>query len=299
MGSPTSANIGANGASSVGHDPVKQAIANAARDTSVDFDYLLSQAQIESGLNPNAKAGTSSASGLYQFISSTWLDTLDRHGAKHGLRWAADAIDQGKNGAYVDDPEIKAELLALRYNPEVAAVMAAEFANDNAAVLRSVLGRSPDSAELYLAHFLGAGGARSFLRAYLQDPNQSAPEMFPQAAAANRNIFYDKGTPRTLGGVMDLIRSKMQRALVAAYRNTGGSYASAGAGTPAAKTHTDWGSYFGGGGATTAAPTSYGPGGLPSMADTLESTFGGAEELPGRASEQVNEAYERIKAFKL
>ncbi|HCH95135.1 MAG TPA: lytic transglycosylase, partial [Erythrobacter sp.] len=75
---------------------MQSAIARAATRTGVDFDYLLAQAKLESGLDPSAKAGTSSATGLYQFIDSTWLRTLDRHGAKHGMEWADAAI--GKNG---------------------------------------------------------------------------------------------------------------------------------------------------------------------------------------------------------
>ncbi|MCX7676587.1 MAG: transglycosylase SLT domain-containing protein, partial [Alteraurantiacibacter sp.] len=56
------------------------AIARAAQATGTDFSYLLAQARIESGLNPAARARTSSASGLFQFIDQTWLATLDRHG---------------------------------------------------------------------------------------------------------------------------------------------------------------------------------------------------------------------------
>ena len=46
---------------------VQGAIARAATRTGVDFDYLLAQARLESGLDPSAKAQTSSATGLYQF----------------------------------------------------------------------------------------------------------------------------------------------------------------------------------------------------------------------------------------
>ena len=79
---------------------VQSAISRAAQRTGVDFDYLVAQARLESGLDPSAKARTSSASGLYQFIDSTWLNTLDRHGAKHGMGWADDAI--GPNGRVAD-----------------------------------------------------------------------------------------------------------------------------------------------------------------------------------------------------
>ena len=50
---------------------VRGAIARASESTGVDFDYLLAQARLESGLNPDAKARSSSATGLYQFIDST------------------------------------------------------------------------------------------------------------------------------------------------------------------------------------------------------------------------------------
>ena len=57
------------------------AIARAAQATGVGFDYLYTQARVESSLNPDARARTSSATGLFQFIDQTWLATVDRHGA--------------------------------------------------------------------------------------------------------------------------------------------------------------------------------------------------------------------------
>ncbi|HSJ78770.1 MAG TPA: transglycosylase SLT domain-containing protein, partial [Erythrobacter sp.] len=72
--------------------PVEAAIANAAQATSVDFNYLLAQAEVESAMNPAARAGTSSATGLYQFIESTWLETLKKHGDRFGLGAVAGEI---------------------------------------------------------------------------------------------------------------------------------------------------------------------------------------------------------------
>lgn len=188
---------------------MRAAIARAASRSGVDFDYLLAQARIESGLNPGARAGTSSAAGLYQFTNGTWLRTLEAHGAEHGLDWASAAIEGGR----VRDPAMRSAVMALRFNPDASAAMAAELAQDNAAALTPVLGRQPDAAELYLAHFLGSAGASQFLAALQSDPGQSASALMPKAAAANRAIFYAGGEPRSVGAVMELLRGKVEAAM--------------------------------------------------------------------------------------
>lgn len=196
-----------------GEGRVRAAIARAAQATGIDFDYLLAQAKLESNLNPAARARTSSATGLYQFLGATWLDTLDRHGAEHGLGWAADAIARSGKGAAVGDPVLRAQIMALRLDPETSALMAAELAGDNRASLVASLGREPDPAELYLAHFLGADGAGRFLDALGRNPGQAAAAIVPDAAAANRAIFYANGAPRSLTEVMDLLRGRLNGAM--------------------------------------------------------------------------------------
>ena len=193
---------------------VEQAIANAARRTTIDFDFLVAQAEVESSMNPEARARTSSATGLYQFIESTWLGTLHRHGERFGLGDVAAQIEMGSNGqARVSNPEARAAILALRRDPEIASLMAAGLAEDNRAHLTPILGRQPNHGELYLAHFLGAGGAGRFLSAMADNPNQSAAALFRTPAAANRPVFYDSsGAPRSLAGVMQYLSAKIERA---------------------------------------------------------------------------------------
>ncbi|MEZ5743530.1 MAG: lytic transglycosylase domain-containing protein [Sphingomonadaceae bacterium] len=193
-------------------DAVRAAIARAAQRTGMDFQYLLAQAKLESRLDPGAKAPTSSAAGLYQFTRGTWLQTLDRHGAEHGLGWAGEAISGGR----VTDPAMTSRIMALRYDADASALMAAELASDNRDDLAAHLGREPDAAELYLGHFLGSGGARTFLSALRDNPGMSAASLMPRAAAANRTIFYERsGAPRSVSGMMDLIRGKVERAMEA------------------------------------------------------------------------------------
>jgi hypothetical protein len=169
----------------------------------VPFAYLLNQARIESGFDPAARASTSSASGLYQFTRQTWLATLDAHGAEHGLGWAADAIEASSGGAFtVADPEVRRTILELREDPDLSAAMAAELASENGRHLNQALGRTPTPADLSLAHFLGADGAARFLTALGATPEASAAPLFPDAAAANRSVFYDRsGAPLSLAQI--------------------------------------------------------------------------------------------------
>ena len=122
-----------------GPGDVRAAISRAAQATGVDFGYLLAQARLESGLNPNARARTSSATGLYQFTNSTWLRTLDKHGADHGYDWAGSVIENGS----VRDPALRQQIMSMRSDPQLSALMAGELANDNRNYLFGVLGGSP------------------------------------------------------------------------------------------------------------------------------------------------------------
>lgn len=157
-----------------------EAVRRAAQSTGVDFGALLETARRESGLDRNAKAATSSAAGLFQFIEGTWLGLVDRYGGKYGLAPAKDAAG-------------RKALLDLRYDPDLAAKMAGELTRENSATLERKLGRAPSSGELYAAHVLGPDGAARLIEA---DPGASAAALFPKAAAANRSLFYDRaGAP--------------------------------------------------------------------------------------------------------
>ncbi len=197
----------------IGGSPVRQAIAYASRATGMDFQFLLSTAVRESSLNPKAEAKTSSATGLFQFLDATWLTTVRRHGAKHGLGAEASLINIAQNGRpIVNDPSLKQSILDLRYDPKISALMAAEFAGDNADYLRGRTGQEPEAGDLYAAHFLGAGGAAELVNAVRERPWASAAELFPSAAAANRPIFYKpNGKERTVSEVLENLRATANR----------------------------------------------------------------------------------------
>lgn len=192
----------------IGKTAVVAAVRDAAAATGVDFGYLLAQARLESGLDPGARARTSSATGLYQFTSATWLATVRRHGAEHGLGWAADALAAGGEAA-------RSAVLKLRSDARAAALMAGEFAADNRTLLERKLGRSADATSLYLAHFLGPAGAVRFLTAHAAAPSGSAAAaVSPAAARANRAVFFRAdGSPRSLAEVFDRFAAKIGKAL--------------------------------------------------------------------------------------
>ncbi|MBX9882471.1 MAG: lytic transglycosylase domain-containing protein [Sphingomonas sp.] len=192
---------------------VQFAIAQASAKTGIDFNYLLGQAQVESGMRPGARAATSSASGLYQFVEQSWLAVVKKHGAEHGLGWAAEAIEPGRGGRMtVSDPATRRAILNLRGDPQYASLMAAEHAADNKTHLEGALGRPATGTDLYMAHFLGLGGARRFLQALQNNPDRSAAAMFPAAAHANRGVFYGAdGQPRSVSEIYQRFATKLDK----------------------------------------------------------------------------------------
>jgi hypothetical protein len=188
-------------------DQIATIIRRAAQNTDQDFNYLLTQARVESGLNPTAAAKTSSAMGLYQFTSGTWIDLVKRHGDKVGLDTAAQAL---RNGAAT--PDLKANVLAKRADPSLSAEMAARFAIENAQALSRSGHQKIGSTELYLAHFLGPKGADVFLNGLKTTPNAPAAPALPQAAAANTPIFYSKGAPRSFSDIFTQFQRKFEGA---------------------------------------------------------------------------------------
>jgi hypothetical protein len=181
---------------------VEAAIQRASNATGVDFSFLLGTARRESGYNPGAHAPTSSAAGLFQFVEQTWMGTLKQHGAKYGYARYADLIQKGSDGRYfVQGAEARRVVMDLRLDPHAASLMAGELASDHASYLRGRMGRDPTAGELYVAHFLGPQGSARLIEAVQSNPQASAAALFPDAAAANRSIFYRDGRAATIGEV--------------------------------------------------------------------------------------------------
>jgi hypothetical protein len=202
------ADISAASASAQGSELVVAAIRRGSAATGAQFDYLMKTAMRESSLNADAKATTSSAAGLFQFIEQTWLGAVKTYGARHGLADAAADIVKDADGRHrVADAARREEILNLRFDPRASAALAGELAAENGRFLARSLGRAADAADLYAAHFLGPAGAVKLMSAAA---GAKAADILPAAAEANRNVFYDGARAKTVGEVISSIRESMR-----------------------------------------------------------------------------------------
>ena len=182
---------------------IERAFAAVTQKTGASFEFLVNTAFRESRFDPTAQAQTSSATGLFQFVESTWLEALKLDGARFGYHDVARDIEQSDSGGYtVRDSKRRAEILALRNDPMAATAMASAYAERNAHYLEKRLGRSVSDGELYVAHFLGPNGGARLIELAANKPNASAAKVFPRPAAANKSIFYEKsGAERSVQDV--------------------------------------------------------------------------------------------------
>lgn len=158
--------------------------------TGVDAEILATFASMESNFDYSVKAKTSSATGWFQFINSTWDGMISKFGSKYGC-----------------PPDNKDRY--LRTDPRINALMGAEFIKGNYKILAQSLGRAPTDTDLYFAHFLGPVTAAGFLK---RDRNAIAASLYPDQAAANRSIFYKAtGQPRTIGEVYEIFDNKVRK----------------------------------------------------------------------------------------
>lgn len=171
--------------------PTLKAVADM---TGVPVDWLMAIAGIESGFRYDVKAGTSSATGWFQFINATWDEMYRDFGPKYGC------------------PPDAAKTRAARNDPRINALMGAEYIKRNYNGLKKGLGRSNlTDVDVYMAHFLGLGGALKFFRA---DPQAMAYKIFSKEYSANMPLFFvnsKPGQPRTIAQVYKLFQDKIEK----------------------------------------------------------------------------------------
>ena len=187
---------------------VLSALQRAEAATGADPALLLAIARRESGFDPAARNHRSSARGLMQFTSATWLEVVRDFGHRHGLAQHAVALSAAPRGSVPATAQLVAEVLRLRDDPRLAAVMTAERLESWRRPLEQALGRGMTPTDLYFVHLLGPAGARRFLLELARAPGQAAMGVVGRAAGANRSLFVRNGRVLSLAEVhRDVARS--------------------------------------------------------------------------------------------
>ncbi|MBE7200823.1 MAG: transglycosylase SLT domain-containing protein [Parafilimonas terrae] len=178
---------------------VVDTIVKASDEAGVDPVYMMALADKESSFDTDAKAATSSAQGLFQFVARTWLEMIRDYGARYGLAEEAAAV-KGRGSAITVAGTMRSRVLGLRNDPRVAALMAAQLIKRDRERIEARVGRALTTTELYLAHFLGTASAGRFLSLSSEKPDEVAGRAFRSAARANRSLFTeaDGGKRRSL-----------------------------------------------------------------------------------------------------
>jgi len=187
---------------------VLSALQRAEAATGADPALLLAIARRESGFDPAARNHRSSARGLMQFTSATWIEVVRDFGHRHGLAQQAVALSTAPRGRVPPNAQLVAEVLRLRDDPQLAAAMTAERLETWRRPLEQALGRQVTPTDLYFVHLFGPAGAQRFLIELARAPGQAAAGVVGGAAGANRSLFVRDGRALSLAEVhRDVARS--------------------------------------------------------------------------------------------
>ncbi len=181
-----------------------ETILRASYLAGVDPRLLMAIADKESSFVASARASTSSATGLFQFIDATWLKAVRDFGPQFGLASEAGVVTGSQAQPQVNDERQRARLLDMRRDPFLATLFAAAMLRHEQEKLSARMGRTITEAEVYLVHFLGPAGAEKFLDALAEKPTLAAAHLLPAAARANRPIFF--------GSKKVVVRAKRRKA---------------------------------------------------------------------------------------
>ncbi|PPD43265.1 MAG: lytic transglycosylase [Methylocystis sp.] len=193
---------------------IVERVVQAANKTEMDPALLMAIAEKESNFSSTAKAKTSSASGLFQFVEKTWMQALKDFGHLYGRHEEAEIAD-ASTAIRAVAPQKRAQLLGLRNDPYLSAALAAEMLKKDGAKIAEKVGRALTAGETYLIHFLGPEDTSRFMTALNESPNMSAAALLPKPARANRPIFYEqagrKMRDKTVAEVHEAFESMMDK----------------------------------------------------------------------------------------
>ena len=178
---------------------VARAVQNAALASGVDPNLISAIAWRESRFDASARNQRSSARGLLQFTTGTWLQAVRDLGPKVGLGDYANAIHRDRTGSLsVSEPRVLTAILNLRGNPVLSAQLAAESIRRQRELMQIRLGRTVTPVDLYLLHVLGPSGASRFLVTLVQRPSLPSIEVASLKVMRNAGLVAGDGRPMTV-----------------------------------------------------------------------------------------------------
>lgn len=177
---------------------ILDAIQTAAHESGVDPRLLAAIAWRESRFDPDARNSQSSAKGLLQFTSGTWLRVVRDYGSEHDVADYAAAIRTSGSGDLVMPEQVRSAILQLRSNPVLSAKLAADDMRRQRVAMEAQLGRKVTSADLYLVHVLGPAGAMRFLEALAKRPGESSLRVASWKVMRNAGLLAQDNRPLTV-----------------------------------------------------------------------------------------------------
>lgn len=186
---------------------VSGAILEAAGKSGIAPNLLMAIAWRESRFAPAARSRLSSATGLLQFTSGTWLQAVHRFGSQHGMAEYAAAIRKDASGSYtVEGRRLREAILTLRNDPTLSASMAAEALNQQRTAMQASTGRSATATDLYLMHVLGPSGTARFLDALRQSPSAPVLKTVSRKVLRNAGLLARDGRHLTVLSTYEAVR---------------------------------------------------------------------------------------------
>ena len=186
------------------------AILDASRASGIPPGLLMAIAWRESRFAPAARSRLSSAAGLLQFTSGTWIQAVRDYGGQHGHAGYAAAIHTSRTGEYTfQDRHTRGLILKLRNDPVLSASLAAEVLGRRRAAMQTAMERRATAVDLYLMHVLGPTGVEHFFDALKQRPSASMLKVAGYKVLRNAGLLARDGRPMTVANTHEALRIMM------------------------------------------------------------------------------------------
>lgn len=189
---------------------VLEAILAAAGRSDIAPDLLLAIAWRESRFAPTARSRLSSATGLLQFTSGTWLQAVQQFGSQYGFPEYAASIHKSQSGDYtVQGQHAREDVLALRNDPILSAALAAEVLKTQRMAMQVSIGRSTTPTDLYLVHVLGPQGTARFLAALKKRPSGPVLKIASRKVLRNAGLLARDNRVMTVAGTYKAVQTML------------------------------------------------------------------------------------------